>query len=137
MNSLIFKEVARLLQPLLLFFSLFLLVSGHHEPGGGFSGGLVAAISYALHAITFNAAAARRAVGVSLEKLVGVGLLVALVSGLPGLLKGQPFLTADWVEVDITPLGTVELGTPLLFDAGVYLVVLGVTLTFILTLAEE
>jgi multicomponent Na+:H+ antiporter subunit B len=137
MTSLIFNSVVRLLQPLLLFFSLFLLLSGHHEPGGGFAGGLVAASVYVLHAIAHDPASARRALHVPLDRLVALGLLLALASGLPGMFSDRPFLSSIWVTVELAPLGKLELGTPLLFDAGVYLLVMGVTLTFILTLAEE
>lgn len=137
MTSLIFNAVVRALQPLLLVFSFFLLLSGHHEPGGGFTGGLVAASAFVLHAIANDPASARRAVRVPLMTLIGVGLLCGLASGLVAVARGEPFLTSVWLEIGAGGLGSLELGTPLLFDLGVYLVVMGVTLTFVLSLAEE
>ena len=137
MTSLIFNAVVRALQPLLLFFSVFLLLSGHHEPGGGFTGGLVAASAFVLYAAANSPAAARQALRIPLTKLMGVGLLCSIASGLVAVVEGKPFLTSVWLEIGAGGLGSLELGTPLLFDLGVYLVVMGVTLTFILTLAEE
>ncbi|WP_224242826.1 Na+/H+ antiporter subunit B [Hyalangium gracile] len=137
MTSLIFNAVVRALQPLLLLFSVLLLLSGHHEPGGGFTGGLVAASAFALHAAANDPASARRALHIPLTKLIGVGLLCGIASGLVGTVTGKTFLTSVWLKVGAGGLGSLELGTPLLFDLGVYLVVLGVTLTFILSLAEK
>jgi hypothetical protein len=63
--------------------------------------------------------------------LLGAGLLIAMVSGVPAVLRGQPFLTALWMSAPVA------LGTPVLFDIGVFLVVAGVVLMMIFTLAEE
>lgn len=127
----IFRTAARLLMPLLLLFAVFLLLRGHNEPGGGFVGGLVAAAAFALFAIAFGARRARQALLVRPLTLLGTGLLIALTSGMPAVLRGQPFLTAAWMS------GPVALGTPVLFDIGVFLVVAGVVLMMILSLAEE
>jgi multicomponent Na+:H+ antiporter subunit B len=112
-------------------FAVFLLLRGHNEPGGGFVGGLVASAAFALYAIAFGVQRARQALLVNPLTLLGGGLLVALVSGLPASLRGQPYLTAVW------PFGPLPIGTPVLFDVGVCLVVTGVVLMMIFTLAEE
>jgi multicomponent Na+:H+ antiporter subunit A len=127
----IFRTAARLLMPLLLMFSAFLLLRGHNDPGGGFVGGLVAAAAFSLYAIAFGVERARRALLVRPLTLLGAGLLIALASGLPAVLRGQPFLTASWVP------GPVTLGTPVVFDIGVFLVVAGVVLMMTFSLAEE
>ena len=127
----IFQTAARLLMPLLLLFSVFLLLRGHNQPGGGFVGGLVAAAAFALYAIAFGVRRARQALQVKPMMLLGVGLLVALISGLPAAFRGQPFLTALWLS------GPVPLGSPALFDVGVFLVVGGVVLMMVFSLAEE
>jgi multicomponent Na+:H+ antiporter subunit A len=131
LTSPIFRTAARLLMPLLLLFSIFLLLRGHNEPGGGFVGGLVAAAAFALYAIAFGAHRARQALLVKPLTLLGAGLLIALTSGIPAALRGQPFMAAQWM------LQPVPIGTPALFDIGVFLVVTGVVLMMILTLAEE
>ena len=137
MKPLILPTAARLLLPLLLLFSVFLLLRGHNLPGGGFAAGLVAAAAFALYAIASDVPAARRALGVAPRALLGGGLLVALASGLLPVLGGRPFLTGLWGYLSLPGIGRVDVGTPLLFDVGVYLVVVGMTLTIVLSLAEE
>jgi multicomponent Na+:H+ antiporter subunit B len=136
MRSLILITTARLLMPLLLLFSVFLLLRGHNEPGGGFAGGLVAAAAFILLAISREPATARAALRVQPQALIGAGLLLGVGSGLIGLLVGDPLLTGQWWTIDLPGI-SLDLGTPLIFDIGVYLVVLGATLTMVLTLAEE
>ena len=135
MTSSILQTATRVLMPLLLLFAVFLLLRGHNQPGGGFVGGLVVAASFVLYSIAFGVDAARRALLVTPSTLLGVGLLVALASGLPGVLIGQPFMTAQWTELAIGP-NRVAVGTPLVFDVGVFLAVIGVVLTIVFTLAE-
>jgi multicomponent Na+:H+ antiporter subunit B len=137
MNSLILRSAALVMMPLLLLFSVFLLIRGHNDPGGGFAGGLVAASAFALYALATDVASARRTLGVDAHVLIAVGLLLAVSSGLPGLFTGGPFMTDQWGKIALPGVGVLELGTPLVFDAGVYLVVFGVTLMIILSLAEE
>ena len=88
-------------------------------------------VGFALYGIAFGVQRARQALLVRPLTLLGTGLLIALVSGLPSVLRGQPFLTAFW------PPGPVPLGTPAVFDIGVFLVVGGVVLMMIFSLAEE
>jgi multicomponent Na+:H+ antiporter subunit A len=130
-TSPIFRTAARLLMPLLLLFSVFLLLRGHNQPGGGFVGGLVAAAAFALYVLAYGVERARRALVVAPLTLIGAGLLIALASGVPAVLGGHPFLTAQWA------LGAVTAGTPMVFDIGVFLVVWGVVLMMIFSLAEE
>jgi multicomponent Na+:H+ antiporter subunit B len=135
MTSSILQTATRVLMPLLLLFAVFLLLRGHNQPGGGFVGGLVVASSFVLYSIAFGVDAARRALLVRPSTLLGLGLLVALTSGLPGVALGQPFMTAQWAELMIGP-NIVPVGTPLVFDVGVFLAVIGVVLTIVFTLAE-
>lgn len=139
-SSLILRTTTRFMLPLLLLFSVFLLVRGHNEPGGGFSGGLVAATAFVLHALTFDVKRTGLLLPMDSRNFIGVGLLVAAGAGIVPLLLGQPFLTGrgNWVELH-PPAGLepIHLGFPLLFDVGVYLVVIGITLTITLPLVEE
>jgi multicomponent Na+:H+ antiporter subunit B len=135
MHSLILATAIRLLLPLLLLFSLFLLLRGHNEPGGGFVGGLVVAAAFALYTLAHGEKEGRRMLRVDPLRLVAVGLLTAMTSGLLPLLAGLPFLTSIWSSVPAPVIG--HAGTPLLFDTGVYLVVAGMALLIIFTLMEE
>ena len=136
MNSLILKTASRLLFGMLLIFSVFLFFRGHNEPGGGFIGGLIGAASFALFALSYGPAKAREVLYFTPRVLVGWGLLFAALSGIIAMVSGIPFLTGVWTF----PLlfGTkLHLGTPLIFDIGVYLVVVGFTLGVIFSLEEE
>ena len=136
MISLILRTTTRYLTPLLLIFSVFLFWRGHNQPGGGFAGGLVAAAPFALFSIAFGAAEARRVLYVEPHVLIGTGLLTAMTSGVIGLLGGNPFLTGAWGYLRLPGIDPLDIGTPLLFDLGVYLVVIGVTLSIIFALEE-
>jgi multicomponent Na+:H+ antiporter subunit B len=137
MSSVIVRAVSRALLPAMLMYSLFLLTAGHNAPGGGFVGGLVAACAFALYSIAYGVPGARAALRVDPRTLIGVGLTVAIGSGLVPLVLGAPFMTGLWTEVRLPVLGSVALGTPVVFDVGVYVLVLGVTLTILLPLRED
>lgn len=134
MDSLIVRSAMRFLVPLMLLFSGFLLVRGHNEPGGGFVGGLVAATAFALVLLAEGRDAAARLLRVDPLGLVAAGLLVALASGVPALVGGRPYMTGAWLGATLPVLG--KLGTPVVFDVGVYLVVLGIVLAILFELAE-
>jgi multisubunit Na+/H+ antiporter MnhB subunit len=135
MTSSILQTATRLLMPLLLLFALFLLFRGHNAPGGGFVAGLVVAAAFVLHAIAFGIAAGRRALLVAPPLLLPIGLSVALISGAPAVVVGLPFMTGLWTTVGAGPLG-IALGTPLVFDIGVFLAVTGVVLTIVFRLLD-
>lgn len=134
MRSLILQTATRALLPLLLLFSLFILLRGHNEPGGGFIGGLLAAGGLSLYTLAYDAAAATRLLRIDPRVLIGGGLLASALSGSLALFQGSPFLTGAWLKKPVPGIGKVS--TVLLFDVGVYLVVLGTTMLIILTLAS-
>ncbi|MBN2528049.1 MAG: Na+/H+ antiporter subunit B [Deltaproteobacteria bacterium] len=133
--SIILRVMQHWLVPLLVVVSLFLLLRGHDEPGGGFAGGLMAAAAVILVALAETPTEARRLLRLHPTTLIALGLLVALVAGLIGPLTGKAFLTAVWLKADVG-LFYFKAGTPLLFDIGVYLVVVGAVSTFALEIEE-
>jgi multisubunit Na+/H+ antiporter MnhB subunit len=135
MPSLILQTATRVLVPIQLAFSLYLLWRGHNEPGGGFIAGLVVSSALGLLALAFSPGAAKRLLRVPPGQLVGAGMLVALFSGAVGILAGDGFLTGQWVAIGV-PFH-IKLGTPLLFDAGVYLVVIGAGAAILFSLMSE
>jgi len=137
MYSLILQIAARQLLPLLLIYSIIILLRGHNAPGGGFIGGLLAAASYILYAIAYGVEEARKKLRIDTRTFIGIGLLLALTSGVPSFIKDQPFTTVEYATVKIPILGKVGLSTPLIFDIGVFFVVIGVLLTIVFTLTEE
>lgn len=135
MTSLILSTAIRYLLPLLLLLSVYLLLHGHNVPGGGFVGGLVASAAFALYTIAHGVERAQGVLRIDPRTLIGLGLLTVLISGCLSLLSRQPFLTGLWSDLKIPVVG--KVGTPLLFDTGVYFVVIGVTLTIVFSLAED
>ena len=138
MNSLIFSTISRLLVGLMLLFSLFLLWRGHNEPGGGFIGGLVAAAGLIVYGLAEGPALMRTLLRVDPRTLVLVGLLLAIVSGILPLFQDSAFLTGMWMFIGATETEKgLALGTPLLFDIGVYLVVVGGVAGMVIAMEEE
>lgn len=132
MNSLIFAAFSRILFGVMLVVSVYVLYRGHNEPGGGFVGGLIAAAGFATLALARGVEVARATLRFEPMTVIGFGILAALLSGLPGLRLDGSFLTHQWLV-----LGNFHLGTTLLFDIGVYLVVLGGILSLILRFYED
>ncbi len=131
--TLIVRVTARVLLPMLLLFSFFVFWRGHNEPGGGFVGGLLAAAAFAVYSIAYGAEQTRKVLRADTRTLIGAGLALAALSGAFSLFFNLPFFTGLWR----TLAEGVYLGTPVLFDFGVYLAVLGVTLTVIFAMEEE
>jgi len=111
---------------------VFLLLRGHNETGGGFIGGLVGGISFALYAIAYGTDASRKALRATPQRLMAIGLGVAVLSGLLPLFGGGALLEGLWVK-----WGALKLGSPVLFDVGVYLLVIGITLVIVYELEEH
>lgn len=136
MKSLILQTATKLLFPLLLLFSIFLFLRGHNDPGGGFIGGLVGAAAFALFAISSGTEKARELLRINPTFMIGLGLFFAILSGVVSIMAGTPFLTGQWV-FPVVFGADLHLGSPILFDIGVYLVVVGFTLAVIFSLEEE
>lgn len=136
-RSMILQMATRYLVPLILLLSVFIFLRGHNEPGGGFVGGLLAASAFVLYTLAFGVREAQKLLVVRPLMLIVSGLTLALSSTLVApLFFGQPLMTGKWFESFEVP-GVGKLGTPLFFDLGVMLVVLGVTLLIVFTLAAE
>ncbi|MEM9157699.1 MAG: hydrogen gas-evolving membrane-bound hydrogenase subunit E [Verrucomicrobiota bacterium] len=125
-KSIIFSTGARILLPLCIALSVISLYRGHNEPGGGFIGGLICAAGFTLYAFARGTVEALRRLRFTPIQWIAGGLLIALASACFGPIVGKPFMTGLWLPgFELPILGTVHLGTPLLFDVGVYAVVVG------------
>ena len=130
----ILPAAARLVIPVQYVFSFYLLMRGHNLPGGGFIGGLVLASALVLRAMVDPSRASKSDQIV----LTGIGLLVAVISAMLPWFGGGTFFTGLWGgEIWLPVLDTVKLGTPLLFDIGVFLVVTGVASKLLLVLMAQ
>ncbi len=138
MNSVILRAGTRYLVGLLLLFSIYMLLRGHNEPGGGFIGGLIGATGFVLYAIACGTQDARSALRVAPGAIAMAGLGIALLAGLTAALFGDAFFTGQWLFLggSETEKGF-PLSTVLVFDIGVYLVVFGGILTLVFAMEEE
>jgi multicomponent Na+:H+ antiporter subunit B len=134
--TIILRTASTYLLPLLLLFSVFILLRGHYLPGGGFIGGLIASIAFILHGSANGQRNTKTMLRIHPGFLMPVGLTIALLSGIAGIvLEDKPFMSGLWFKDPLPVIGMI--GTPLFFDIGVYLVVIGVTLTIIMTISES
>ncbi|WP_188205892.1 Na(+)/H(+) antiporter subunit B [Alkalibacillus aidingensis] len=136
-NDLILKTMTQIIAFILLGFSIYLFFAGHNAPGGGFIGGLMTAAAIILMYITYGYEKIEKILPVNFLTMFVVGLLIATLSGLGALLFGAPFLTQAFDYFELPIFGKTELATALIFDLGVYLAVVGVTMTIILTIATD
>lgn len=134
MKTIILKTASTYLLPVLLLFSVFILLRGHYLPGGGFVGGLIASIAFVLHSFANGLKNTKTLLRIPPGTLMPLGLGLAFLSGIAPLFLGLPFMTGLWFPEAIPVLGLI--GSALFFDIGVYLVVIGVTLTIIFTIAD-
>jgi len=135
LKSFILTTAIKFIIPLLLLFSVFLLMRGHNFPGGGFVGGLVAASAFSLLALAEGIDKARKTLKVSPEFLIPSGLLLSVASGLVSVFYGEVVFQGIWINILIPVMG--KIGTPFLFDTGVYIVVTGITLKIIFTILDN
>ena len=135
MNSIILRTISKILLPVLMIFSIFLLLRGHNEPGGGFIGGLVASAGIIFYTISYGTKIARELLGTNPFNIIASGLLIAIGSAVYSIFFGDLFMTGKWTDFALPVIG--KIGTPLIFDIGVYLVVNGITVKIIFTLEED
>ncbi len=136
MNSLILRTATPFLVGLTVLFSIYVLLRGHNEPGGGFIGGLIGASAFSTYIISEGANAIRRALIVPPIAIAGAGLFLAGLSGVASILFGDAFMTGQWWFPDFKP-DLKYLSTVVLFDIGVYMVVVGAIVSIILGLEES
>ena len=135
MNTVIFRTIVPLISALMVLFSVFVLLRGHNEPGGGFIGGLVAASAIAIYGISAGVAGVRQAMVVHPIALAAFGGFIAGAAGVLSLPAAKPFLTGLWWFPTLA--GTeLHLSTVLIFDIGVWLVVVGSIGSIALALEE-
>ena len=136
MNSFMLRQIARGVLPITVLFAVYLLLRGHNNPGGGFVAGLVTSAAVVLASLA-NGLPLSPKHPPCVQFATWVGLCVAMTSGLVATIAGDPFMRAYHVEVEVSNSATYSLSTVLLFDIGVYLVVVGSTVTALNAFAQE
>lgn len=118
-------------------FALFLLFSGHNAPGGGFIAGLVVGICLVLQFIASGSESMTTRLPLRPDQFLGIGLLMAVLVGVAGLSWGSSFLESDYFQMEVPLLGAVKASSALVFDIGVFLVVVGLTAALITAVGDD
>lgn len=135
-NDVIFQTVSKVVFFIIIFFAVHLFFAGHYYPGGGFVGGLLTAGALVLLLLAFDIKTVQRGFTLDYKWMIAVGLLLSVGTAAGSLLFNVPFFTHAYDYFHLPLFGKTSLHTAMLFDLGVYLVVIGVTMTIIQTIGE-
>jgi multicomponent Na+:H+ antiporter subunit B len=133
-KTIMLATAIKLFMPLFILFSLYLLFRGHNDPGGGFIGGLIGSMGFVFYTMTFGADVTEKTFRINSLVLIASGLLLAAGSGIISIFFGDIFLTARWEDYYLPFIG--RPGTPILFDIGVYVLVVGIILKITFSMSE-
>ncbi|OZU89310.1 Na(+)/H(+) antiporter subunit B [Virgibacillus indicus] len=136
-NNVILQAVTKIVVFIILTLAVYLFLSGHNNPGGGFIGGLVLATAFVLLFIVFDIETIQKALPFDFKKVAALGAFLAVATGFGSLLFDAPFLSQSFGYFDLPFFGKTELATVTIFEAGVALAVVGVVVTIILSISED
>ncbi|MCM3773282.1 MULTISPECIES: Na(+)/H(+) antiporter subunit B [Priestia] len=136
-NDLILQTTTKVVTFIIIIFAIHLFFAGHYTPGGGFVGGLTTSAALVLLLLAFDIKTVSKVIPLDYKKVAASGLLLAILTGLGSFIFKVPFLTHTYSYFNLPLLGKTSLATVVLFDLGVYLVVVGVTMTIIQTIGES
>jgi multicomponent Na+:H+ antiporter subunit A len=136
-RSLMVDVATRILFPSMMVLSLYFFFAGHNGPGGGFAGGLVAALAFTLRYIAGGRAELEEALPVDAGRILGTGLFLSAAAAIWPMFLGHPPLTSWYDSVDLPLIGSMSLPSALLFDAGVYLIVVGLMMHILSSLGGQ
>jgi multicomponent Na+:H+ antiporter subunit B len=136
-NDLILQTATKVVLFIILLFSVYIFFAGHYTPGGGFVGGLLTSGALVLLLLAFDLKTVQKFLPFNYIYMIAIGLLFSIGTGVGSLLFNVPFLTHAFTHVDLPILGDLSLHTATLFDLGVFLVVVGVTMTIIQTIGGD
>ncbi len=136
-NDIILQTTTKIVSFIIILFSFHIFFAGHNNPGGGFVGGLLTSGAIVLLLLAYDIKTVSNILSIDYKMMIAVGLLFAIGTGLGSLLFNVPFLTHAFGDFTLPLLGETVLHTAVLFDIGVYLVVVGSTMTIIQTIGES
>ncbi|MCS3924189.1 MnhB domain-containing protein [Methanosalsum natronophilum] len=137
MTTLITQTIAKVVVPLCVFLSISLLLTGHDQPGGGFIGGVMFATAISLLYISFGLDDSKKFFNPDWSLYFGFGLLLATAAGIGSIIAGYNLLRTDYTYLQLPLFGEVELSSAIVFDIGVYLVVIGGLLFIFKKMGED
>ncbi|MDF0529471.1 Na+/H+ antiporter subunit A [Tsukamurella sp. 8F] len=136
-RSLVLEVTSRLVFPTIMVLSLYFFFAGHNNPGGGFAGGLTAGLALVLRYLAGGRYEIGETIPLDAGKILGTGLLLSASGAVVSLLLGAPALSSTTLSLDLPVFGHVKLVTVLIFDAGVYLIVVGLVLDVLRSLGAR
>ena len=136
-RSLVLEVATRLIFPVMMVLSAYFFFAGHNVPGGGFAGGLMAGLALVLRYLAGGRYELGETLPLDAGKILGAGLTLAAGTAFASLLMGAPALSSALIQVDVPVLGTVKFVTALIFDLGVYLIVVGLVLDVLRSLGAR
>lgn len=134
--SLILRNVARLLFPLMLLFAAFIFLRGHNLPGGGFIAGLVASLAIVLQYLANGITWMSTRIRTDMHIVISIGLAFAIGTGLVSIFLGYPFMTSAFTYLKWPVVGKFEVASAMMFDLGVFLAVVGATVMILVELGK-
>lgn len=136
-SDLIMETAAKVLVFIIVTFSIYILFAGHHNPGGGFIGGLITASALTLLYVVFDVKTVQEIIPIDFKIVGAIGVLMTLATGIGAVVLDAPFLTQAYRYENLPLLGKTGIGTALVFDLGVYMAVVGTTMTIIRSIGED
>lgn len=136
-NDLILQTVTKVAVFIILLFSISIFFGGHYSPGGGFVGGLMTSAAIVLLLLAYDLNTVAKILPVDYKIIIATGLLISVLTVAGGAIFDVPMMTHAYKYFDLPILGHTSLHTAVLFDLGVYLVVVGVTMTIIQTIGDD
>ena len=137
MNSIILQLAAKYLRWLFIIFAILALIRGHNDPGGGFIGGLLAGLAIVYRGLAYDTFQVKERLQNIPEWFIAGGLFIILLSFAPSLILGKTIMTGVWLKIPLPLVGELKLGSPFLFDIGVFFAVIGVTVMFVFSLTQK
>jgi len=135
-HPLMMVVVTRVLMPIAVVVGLYIFLRGHNEPGGGFVAGLVIAIALLMQYMASGFAWTQERKRIEYHTMIGLGVVIAGLTGVGAWLAGKPFLTSAYTYIHLPPIEEFELATAMLFDLGVFLTVLGAVMLMLYSLSR-
>ncbi|WP_019638191.1 Na(+)/H(+) antiporter subunit B [Paenibacillus fonticola] len=136
-NDVILQTVTKIVVFIILTMAVYLFVSGHNSPGGGFIGGLVLASALVLLFLAFDTETIMKRIPLDFKMVAAVGAFITVATGAASLFLDIPFLSHAYSYVNLPVFGKTGLATVTIFELGVALGVVGVVVTIILSISED
>ncbi|PSL32907.1 multisubunit sodium/proton antiporter MrpB subunit [Planomicrobium soli] len=136
-NDVMLQTATKVVTFIILMFAVHIFFAGHYTPGGGFVGGLLTTSAIVLLMLAFDVKTVKKILPINYVIMTAVGLLIAIATAAASIIFDVPFFTHAYDYFDLPLFGKTSLHSAMLFDAGVYLVVVGVTMTIIQTIGED